>query len=121
MHQIRNITLLLVFLFLSFKAGSQENEIPAFIDTLIQKHETEAKSTAPDEIWSYMFKGWNVYYVSPMYCCDIPSTLYDELGGVLCHPDGGFAGVGDGRCPEFNKAKTDGVLIWRDKRRGEEK
>jgi len=34
-------------------------------------------------------------------CCDIPSVLYDTAGTVVCAPDGGFIGRGDGRCPDF--------------------
>ena len=41
------------------------------------------------------------YYQFTAPCCDIPHPLYDAEGRYVCAPRGGFAGEGDGRCPEW--------------------
>lgn len=55
----------------------------------------------------YRYQNQTVYYVPPG-CCDLPGTLYDRQGNVLCHPDGGFTGLGDRRCPDFADKRTGG-------------
>lgn len=47
-----------------------------------------------------------VYYLAQSPCCDIPHSLFDEHGSFVCAPTGGFAGQGDGKCPELRKALT---------------
>ena len=46
-------------------------------------------------------------------CCDIPSVLYDTAGTVVCAPDGGFTGRGDGRCPAFISQRSNEKVLWR--------
>lgn len=93
--------------------SAAQSEFPAFLAGVISSLENESAATSPEEIWSYFFDNKNVYYVAPRYCCDLPSTLYDASGNVLCYPDGGIAGVGDGRCPTFFENRSNGVRIWR--------
>lgn len=69
----------------------------------------------PAKIFSYQYKGETVYYFPPR-CCDIPSTLFDENCNVMCHPDGGSLGSGDGQCNDFFSSRTDEKLIWEDSR-----
>jgi hypothetical protein len=69
----------------------------------------------PHRILRYRYEGNTVYYV-PATCCDQPSELLDEQGQVICRPDGGFSGRGDGRCPGFHAGKSDETLIWSDPR-----
>jgi len=69
----------------------------------------------PAKIYRYQYNGQTVYYF-PSRCCDIPSILYDENCIVICSPDGGFIGNGDGRCPDFFSSRTDEKLIWEDLR-----
>ena len=40
-------------------------------------------------------------YLIPSPCCDKFDYLYDSRGVILCAPSGGFAGRGDGSCPEI--------------------
>jgi hypothetical protein len=94
-------------------SNATDTQLPKFVDDVITSLETEAVETSPKEVWSYLWKGEKVYYVAPRYCCDIPSTLYDGAGNILCHPDGGIGDAGDGRCPNFLKQRTSGNLIWR--------
>jgi hypothetical protein len=56
-----------------------------------------------------------VWYV-PARCCDVPGVVYAADGSMLCEPDGGITGRGDGRCPDFAAARRDGVVVWRDPR-----
>ena len=94
----------------------REGPTPAFVEDLIASHGTNAID-APQEIWRYRLKGELVYYVPPQ-CCDIPSALYNQNGEVICSPDGGLTGSGDGLCPNFFKDRKNGKLIW-EKAQGE--
>ncbi len=64
----------------------------------------------PLQIYRYHYKGYTVYYFPPQ-CCDMFSTLYDENCNVICSPDGGYTGGGDGRCPDFFSERKDEELI----------
>lgn len=67
------------------------------------------------EVWEFDYNGDKVYYVPP-YCCDEPSLLYDKYCNVICEPDGGDSGKGDGKCSDFFTNRTNGSLVWRDTR-----
>jgi hypothetical protein len=95
-------------------SGSVE-DWPPFVDQLIAEFEREPKTNPPASIWKYEYKGLVVFYVPPS-CCDIPSVLYDSDGNVMCSPDGGLRGDGDGRCPDFLAERTGERLVWADKR-----
>jgi hypothetical protein len=43
-------------------------------------------------------------FIAP--CCDMFNELYDSHGVKLCAPSGGFAGFGDGRCPDALQASA---------------
>lgn len=60
----------------------------------------------------YEYRGQLVYYVPPpLGCGDCFSKLYDASGKVLCSPDGGIAGFGDGKCVGFfSEAKVKKAL-----------
>jgi len=90
-------------------------DTPAWLTELIQRLEREPVANPPASIVRYRYKGQTVYYLPPR-CCDVPSNLYDADGRVLCHPDGGITGSGDGRCPDFLTERTDEHLVWRDPR-----
>jgi hypothetical protein len=55
-------------------------------------------------------------YFRPARCCDVYSDLYDRNGVVICHPDGGIVGNGDGRCPDFFTNHSEEELVWQDPR-----
>ncbi len=88
---------------------------PPWVDQLILQFQNAPPGNPPQSIWRYQYKGEAVYYVPPQ-CCDQFSVLYDSKANVICAPDGGFAGHGDGRCPDFFQERTNEVLIWRDSR-----
>jgi hypothetical protein len=53
-----------------------------------------------------------VFYTPIPGCCDRTSTLYDRCGTILCAPDGGYTGRGDGRCPDFKIPSDPLNCIW---------
>ena len=96
-------------------AGTQPSPTPDVVSRLIQQVHSHSPANPPGYIASYSYKGKLVYYVPPR-CCDIFGDLYDSSGQLICHPDGGIAGHGDGRCPEFLSERTEGTIVWRDGR-----
>lgn len=88
---------------------------PSCIKNKIRKIENEGVRNPPATVWQYKYNGKTVYYIPP-YCCDATSELYDDKCNLLCRPDGGFSGGGDGKCPDFFANRTDEKLIWKDKR-----
>ena len=91
-------------------AGADE-----WLNNLIFKLRQEESANPPAKIYRYTYQDNIVYYLSGR-CCDIPSKLYDKSGTVICEPDGGITGRGDGRCPDFFEKRTDETLIWEDNR-----
>jgi beta-lactamase class A len=92
------------------------SDTPPFVRDLIKRFEAEAVANPPATITRYEYNGHAVYYVPPR-CCDIPSTLYDDAGTMICHPDGGFTARGDAKCSDFFDARSKARLIWRDARK----
>ena len=66
-------------------------------------------------ILRYQFEGETVYYETAP-CCDQQSVLYNVEGKIICHPEGGITGKGDGKCSSFNKRRTNEQLVWQDPR-----
>jgi leucyl-tRNA synthetase len=67
---------------------------------LIGRYQSEPVTNPPRSVVRYDYKGAVVYFV-PAQCCDAFATLYDANGRVMCAPEGGITGRGDGRCPDF--------------------
>lgn len=91
-------------------------QTPDWLTSLIQQLEAEPVASPPAMIASYDFDGQTVYYLTPR-CCDEWSTLFSEDGQILCHPDGGLTGRGDGQCPTFMARRANERIIWRDSRK----
>ena len=89
--------------------------IPEWLTGLIHRLESEPVANPPASITRYEYKGQTVYFL-PQRCCDIFSDLYDVDGNIIGHPDGGITGRGDGRVPDFFEERTNGQLIWEDRR-----
>jgi hypothetical protein len=70
----------------------------------------------PAKIYSFQYNKKTVYFF-PQRCCDIPSEVYNEQCELICSPDGGFSGKGDGKCSDFWSEATDQLLIWEDTRK----
>ena len=88
---------------------------PAWLTRLIHEIESQPVANPPAFIARYEYGGQVVYYLPPR-CCDIPSNLYDAAGAIICHPDGGMTGGGDGRCPDFFARRSNEQIVWRDPR-----
>jgi len=91
-------------------------EVPKCILDKITFFQSEPKVNPPRAIYQYQYNEKTVYYVSAP-CCDIYPELVDNDCNLLCAPDGGFTGKGDGKCIDFNKTKSKEKLIWHDKRK----
>ncbi|SHI41202.1 hypothetical protein SAMN02745146_0803 [Hymenobacter daecheongensis DSM 21074] len=88
---------------------------PRWLEARIQSHLAEPKLNPPIHIYRYRYNGEAVYFETAP-CCDQFSTVYDAKGKVLCHPDGGITGRGDGNCADFTKKRTAEMLVWQDPR-----
>ncbi|GGG10572.1 DUF6970 domain-containing protein [Pontibacter amylolyticus] len=86
-----------------------------WLSELIRELEQEDVANPPAKVYRYTYNGQEVYYLTSR-CCDIPSRVYDTDGNLLCEPEGGITGQGDGRCADFLDARTNETLIWEDKR-----
>jgi hypothetical protein len=109
------IAVLAVMLVGSCSRPTPSEQNPAWVRDLIAKYASEPVGNPPQSIWRYKFEGQTVYYIPPQ-CCDQMGILYDATGEILCYPDGGLAGKGDGRCPDFRTMRSNEELIWRDPR-----
>ncbi|MBX7108441.1 MAG: hypothetical protein K1X61_07340 [Chitinophagales bacterium] len=89
--------------------------VPKCIQKLIKQYKSKPKQEPATTIYEYEYNGAKVYYVTAP-CCDQMGMLYDAKCNLLCHPDGGITGTGDGKCADFNSTKTNEVLIWKDDR-----
>jgi hypothetical protein len=107
-------------------------DLPLFIQELISEHEEAMPQLNPTpvtgspenirqvrpptlEIWQTEYDGETVFFLPtlPQLCCDTFSRLYDADGTLICYPDGGITGKGDGRCPDFIGGRGRGVLVYR--------
>ena len=88
---------------------------PAWLQALVAELEQRPPGHPPWAVSRYRYQGQVVYH-RPPHCCDAPGALYDAAGRYLCAPDGGFLGIGDGRCPDFPTRRTAGQLVWQDSR-----
>jgi hypothetical protein len=88
---------------------------PTWLKALIVALERRPPGHPPWVVSRYRYQGQVVYHLPPP-CCDAPGALYDAAGRYLCAPDGGFLGIGEGRCRDFQTRRTDGQLVWHDSR-----
>jgi hypothetical protein len=114
-------TVLLILFLLCVGCASEPplapERLPGWLMSLIRELETQPVASPPAYIAHFEYKGEVVYYLPPR-CCDIWSNLYRADGTIVCHPDGGLAGNGDNRCPDFLAERKNGYVIWRDPRGG---
>ncbi len=88
---------------------------PPWLVKLIGDYQSKPVERPPTTIYRYEYQGQVVYYIPPP-CCDQYSRLYDAQGQLLCAPDGGLIGRGDGKCPDFMQERKNEQLVWRDPR-----
>ncbi|HEX7541492.1 MAG TPA: hypothetical protein VF352_05115 [Anaerolineales bacterium] len=111
------LSILLPLFLISCTHSTSPDGNPEWVKNLIATYEKDSVGNPPQSIWQYEYNGQIVYYVPPQ-CCDQFSTLYDANGTVICAPDGGFTGHGDGKCSDFFQERKNEKLIWKDPRTG---
>ena len=89
------------------------SDAPACIDQLISSAQSAPVGYPPVSYYQCSYRGQTVYYTPPQ-CCDQFSKLYATDCTVICAPDGGYTGTGDGRCPDFSQSSC--TLLWLDSR-----
>jgi hypothetical protein len=105
---------MLAFAGLAACAGTPSGS-PEWVRTMIARFEAAPVANPPHRIVRYRYRDQIVFYVPPS-CCDQPGQLYDDHGNVLCAPDGGMTGRGDGQCADFHALRSEETLVWRDSR-----
>lgn len=88
---------------------------PGWLEKRIQELTAEPRQNPPARIMRYRFEDQVVYYET-LGCCDQFTNLYDQQGKIICHPEGGITGKGDGNCRYFTKRRTEEKLVWQDSR-----
>lgn len=88
---------------------------PGWLEARIQQLSAERRQNPPARIMRYRFEGQVVYYET-LGGGDQYSNLYDQSGKIICHPEGGITGKGDGNCRYFTKRRTEERLVWQDSR-----
>ncbi len=109
------VSLMVIFCSCKTTQKSSATELPVFIKDKIATFTQNPVTDPVRSIFSYSYNGKTVYYITAP-CCDIPSQLFDEGGNLICHPDGGITGKGDGKCTDFFQTRTDEKLAWKDSR-----
>lgn len=101
------------------ESTADAQELPGFVKELIARQEASPGRSFV-RIWRYQYKGETVYFVPQSQLMnDSTSALYSSAGELICKPDGGYFGNGDGRCSDFLQARSMGRLVWRDTRQAE--
>ena len=121
LNQMKQITifcigwLLVSILIIACKKVDLKKDVPNCIEIKIQKIANKAVQNPPAKIWEWQVNGQRFYYFTSD-CCDQYNYLYDDNCNIVCAPDGGFTGGGDGRCPQFN-GQIEKILVWEDDRK----
>ena len=89
--------------------------LPTWLSSLIRELESQPRANPPAYIARYEYRN-EVVYFQPQRCCDVPSNVFKADGALMCHPDGGITGAGDGRCPDFAAERKNETIVWRDTR-----
>jgi hypothetical protein len=116
MDKIKFTCVVLIAVLMMASCGKDDalDNAPACIKEKIKQIESQAPRMAA--VWQYDYNGQTVYYI-PSDCCDQFNLLFDSECNVICSPDGGFSGGGDGRCTDFYAKAKNKTLIWEDKRK----
>jgi hypothetical protein len=93
---------------------NHERGIPKCIDRKILELELEPVRDPAASITMITTTTGKKYFYIPAQCCDFYSELYDDQCTLMCSPDGGISGQGQGNCPEYLVLEEE--VIWKDKR-----
>jgi len=113
---ITYLTIYILFAtFSSCNKSDAESEIPTCIEAQITLLNNKPVQNPPAKIWEWKTANNTFYYITSD-CCDQFNYLYDIDCNIVCAPDGGFTGTGDGKCPAFTEPMQK-TLIWEDLRK----
>jgi hypothetical protein len=87
-------------------------DVPSWLQAEIARLDAEAAPNVPVVVTRSQYRGETVFYASPSLP-DGLGVLFDAEGNVLCHPDGGLDGRGDGKCTDFFAARVNETVLWR--------
>ena len=118
MKQYSPLLFLLIALFSSCHPKKETlqqpvNKLPVCLQKKTEEYKKLEKKYRPAHITRYTYKEKPVYYI-PARCCDVMSEVYSENCEIICHPEGGITGKGDGKCPDFLSERKDPVIVWED-------
>jgi hypothetical protein len=92
-------------------------DVPECVRRMAKSLSREEVRNPPAMIVEWTVASGEKYYYVPPYCCDMYSALYDSECNLICAPDGGFTGGGDGRCPSEILGNIESTrIIWEDER-----
>jgi len=94
--------------------SGMDMNVPDCIDTKIKEILMNDVTNPPTQVWKWENSSKTYYYITSD-CCDQYNYLYTENCEIVCAPDGGITGNGDGNCPDFS-SEIKKTLIWEDKR-----
>ena len=111
--------LLIILICASFVACKKQSAsllfTPSCILSKIDELKSKPKQNPAAEVYEFNYLNKKAYYFTAD-CCDQYNFLYDGNCNIICAPDGGISGSGDGKCVDFNESKQGGKLIWKDER-----
>ena len=109
-------TLCLLSLWLGCSENDNTEITPSCITEKINAIKKEDVRNPPTKFYRYQYQGKSVYFF-PQHCCDFFSELYEDDCTLICAPDGGITGMGDGKCSDFFTERSAPELIWEDDRK----
>ena len=112
----KNLTLLIIIVFtlLSCEKANLNIDAPTCIKNKIENIINNEISNPPTQVWKWETDE-TIYYYITSDCCDQYNYLYNEQCELICAPNGGIIGAGDGNCPTFT-SEIIKTLIWEDQR-----
>ena len=96
-------------------SASETAALPSCVDKLIAELKNRESKNVPVTVSQYEFKGQTVFYVSAKYPDDY-GTVYNQNCEVICHPDGGITGRGDGKCTGFFEEAKNQKIVWQEQK-----
>ncbi|WP_372792569.1 hypothetical protein [Lutibacter sp.] len=103
-----------IFTLLSCEKSDLNIDAPTCIKDKIEEIMNNNLTNPPTQVWKWEVDGETYYYITSD-CCDQFNNLYTENCTILCAPDGGITGNGDGNCPDFT-SEINKTLVWKDNR-----
>ncbi len=108
------ILLLVYVVLMSCEDTNIDIDAPSCIEQKIEGIIDDPVTNPPAQVWRWEADGQIFYYITSD-CCDQFNYLYNENCEIICAPDGGISGEGDGNCPDFT-TEIEKTLIWEDSR-----